>query len=259
MHPDILPLHAAIETRHWWFVARRRILHEILRTVASSGSEAHLLDLGCGTGGNIGDLCDSYRCIGVELDAAAVSFASERYPGCTFRRGSIYDPSSWGLADRVDVCFLTDVLEHLDDDRSAVENATQSLRTGGHLLITVPADPRLWSRHDRHHDHCRRYTHESLATLVSDLPVEVRLLSYFNSRLYRPIRAWRWLQNRSRWLAERGTTGDLSMPPAAVNRALTRMFLSEAEGLVAAIDQPELKYRRGVSLIAVCRRSKELA
>lgn len=44
----------------------------------------------------------------------------------------------------MDICLIMDVLEHLDDPESAVANAAEALRPGGHLLVTVPHDPTLW-------------------------------------------------------------------------------------------------------------------
>lgn len=39
MYPDILSLHAAIEEQHWWFVARRTILRDLLLSIEPSGEE----------------------------------------------------------------------------------------------------------------------------------------------------------------------------------------------------------------------------
>lgn len=253
MHPDILKLHADIEQDHWWFVARRRIVGDLLRVVHPAKG-ARLLDLGCGTGGNLHNLADQYTCIGVELDQEAVEFATSNHPRCRFTQGSIYAPETWGLREPVDVCLLMDVLEHLADDRTAMRNAAEVLRPGGHLLITVPSDPNLWSRHDVHHEHRRRYTMDSLAALLEDLPLERRLLSPFNAHLYPIVAASRWLQNRIAQLGRRGTTGDLSMPFVGLNWILERIFASERSRLRRAMDRPDDGFRRGVSLIALYRK-----
>jgi len=50
-----------------------------------------------------------------------------------------------------------DVLEHVDDDLGSFRALAQLLRPGGHLFVTVPAYPSLWSRHDDLHHHKRRY------------------------------------------------------------------------------------------------------
>src|SRR4029079_14886838 len=56
-----------------------------------------------------------------------------------------------------DLILLLDVLEHIADDVAALAAARRALRPGGHLLVTVPALPWLWSRHDEANHHHRRY------------------------------------------------------------------------------------------------------
>ncbi len=43
----------ALEDRHWWFVARRRILSEALTRCIDLPASAGILEAGCGTGGNL--------------------------------------------------------------------------------------------------------------------------------------------------------------------------------------------------------------
>jgi len=254
MHPDILPLHAAIEETHWWFVARRTIVRQILHSVLPAFSGRTLLDLGCGTGGNLGALRTEYSCTGIELDGNAVRFATNRYPEIEFHEASILDFKSWPIREPVDACILMDVIEHLDNDREAVENAIRSVKTGGYLLVTVPADPNLWSRHDEHHEHRRRYRPEDLRRLFSGLPMSEVLITGFNARLYWPIRVWRWLQIKVPGLRNRGTTGDLHMPPLVLNRLLTKVLAGESLRVQAALSGTGMPYSRGVSLLALMKK-----
>src|SRR5271154_127582 len=46
-------LHAQIEERHWWFVARRRILADLIANLAPPDPAATVLDVGCGAGANL--------------------------------------------------------------------------------------------------------------------------------------------------------------------------------------------------------------
>lgn len=255
MHPDILRLHAEIEEEHWWFVARREVVAGLVRRTVPAGEGRVVLDLGCGTGANLGALRHDYDCVGVELDEIAVSYAAERYPEATFRCASIDEPDTWELDGPVDVCLLLDVIEHLDDDRLALENAVEALTEGGHLILTVPADPRLWSRHDEHHEHRRRYTRDSLRDVVHGLRVEPRLVTGLNARLYLPIYAWRWIQRRARPASGSRTTGDLTLPPPLLNRVLRHVFAGERARIDRALDGAARPYRSGVSLLGVFRRT----
>ena len=62
-------LHADIEQRHWWFVARRRIMRRLVNRVVRPGPDVTVVDVGCGTGANIASLTDAYRCVGIDTSA----------------------------------------------------------------------------------------------------------------------------------------------------------------------------------------------
>lgn len=65
--------------------------------------------------------------------------------------------------------LLMDVLEHVqEDNRFLAEIVDRYLAKGGHLIITVPAFPFLYSRHDQFLGHFRRYTRKELVRLVED-------------------------------------------------------------------------------------------
>jgi SAM-dependent methyltransferase len=80
----------------------------------------------------------------------------------------------------VDSVVYINVLEHIEQDRSELENARQSLRPGGHLLVFVPALRWLYSDFDRHVGHFRRYTRKGLAQLAADVGFNVVKSQYFD-------------------------------------------------------------------------------
>ena len=150
--------------------------------------------------------------------------------------------------------LLMDVLEHVEDDFLLLSRLLEQLPEGGHLLLTVPADPRLWSEHDESFGHFRRYDLDRLEAVWSGLPVTPRLVSYYNTRLYPVIRAVRGISNR-RGKAGGASGTDFSLPPAPVNRSLEGLFAGEARALLRSLDRAGAPaYRRGASLIALLRR-----
>ncbi len=247
MQPDQFAAHARVEEHHWWFTARRTILLRLLAAVAEPG--AAVADIGCGTGGNAAAVAAAgHPVLGLDASPEAVAHATARFPMAAFRLSGQAMEAAPHLAAG-GVALLTDVLEHVADDRALLSDVVGALPVGGHLILTVPADPMLWSAHDTAFGHHRRYDREMLAALVGEQPVTVRLLSPFNSRL-RPLVAL-----RRRWgRATSSPGGDLDMPVGPFNQVLHRIFASEAAPLVAALDRGTAPFRRGVSLIAVLRR-----
>lgn len=254
MNEEQFRLHAEIEDQHWWFVARRQILRRLVEHLVPPSPEAKLIDVGCGTGGNIGGFAEDYDCLGIDTSTDAIQWAAQRFPKVQFVQGfapgDVFD--AMGEADLV---MLNDVLEHVEDDFRLLRSLVASMRPGAYLLLTVPADRKLWSEHDVSFGHFRRYTQTRLGSVWRELNVDVRLVSHFNTRLYLPVRAVRtWTRIRGKALGAAGT--DFAIPPAPLNRLLTRVFAGESGRLMNILQgQPRRGYRQGVSLIAVlqCR------
>jgi trans-aconitate methyltransferase len=62
-------------------------------------------------------------------------------------------------ADAFDLLLFLDVLEHIEDaERFLGTIIDENLARGGHVLVSVPAWPALFSSHDVHLRHNRRYT-----------------------------------------------------------------------------------------------------
>ena len=206
-----------------------------------------MVDIGCGTGANIGSLGTGYRGIGYDVSEEAVRHARERFPDATFVYGGVDE-----RAAGADLFLLMDVLEHVERDDLLLGGAIERARPGAWIFITVPADPELWSEHDVSFGHVRRYTRETLRTLLEAFPLEIRLLCAYNSRLYPLALAVRRLARlRGRSMGPAGT--DLVLPAAPVNAALRRILAGESGRLRRAFRGSVEGYRRGLSLIAVAR------
>lgn len=242
MRPEIYQRMAEVEERHWWFVGRRRIVDHLIAGLGLP-AEAAILDAGCGSGGNLAMLARHGRVQAFELDDQARAIAARR-SGLAVRPGHLPDglpPEAHGL----DLITLLDVLEHLDDDGAALRGLHERLTPGGHLLITVPALPALWSGHDEAHHHRRRYRKGALAALARAAGLEVELLTYYNFWLF-PALAGARLADR---LVKRGVDDGLNVPPAPLNRALTAIFASE-RFVIGRLPMPI-----GASLLMCARRA----
>ena len=56
---------------HWWYVARRRILHDLIAREIELPADARILEIGCGTGHNLSMLETFGRVDAIEVDGAA--------------------------------------------------------------------------------------------------------------------------------------------------------------------------------------------
>jgi hypothetical protein len=129
------------------------------------------------------------------------------------------------------------------DDLASLRAIHMRLKPGGALLLTVPANPWMWSAHDAAHHHFRRYTKKQLEELFLRSGLEIQLLSYFNTLLFPLVAAARVVGKITR----KGSADD-KLPSAWVNSTLNAVFGLEA-GLIGRFPMSF-----GVSLVAVVRR-----
>lgn len=80
----------------------------------------------------------------------------------------------------VDTIMLINVLEHVEDDVSALKAFVRVLKPSGHLLLFVPALAWLFSALDRRYGHYRRYHRRPLARMVSAAGFEIVVARYMD-------------------------------------------------------------------------------
>ena len=232
---------AKLDATHWWFTARRRILDRLIERVVKPPQDARILELGAGTGHNLAMLSRFGHVEASELDPIARELASERL-GRPVVEAALPDLMMFPAAT-YDLIALLDVLEHVVDDKGSLAAIFGRLKPGAALLLTVPANPWMWSAHDAAHHHHRRYRKREIAALARAAGYDIELLSPFNSLLFPPIAAVRFIGRL------RGDeSSDDAMPGALVNKTLEAVFGLERE-LIGRVPMPF-----GVSLVAVLRR-----
>jgi SAM-dependent methyltransferase len=83
-------------------------------------------------------------------------------------------------AYRFDSVLLSNVLEHIADDRAAVLRFKSVLPPGGKLVVLVPANPALFGSMDEAVGHYRRYTKQGLRELLAGCGFTVETLESMN-------------------------------------------------------------------------------
>ena len=238
MDRDVYDRMAQHDATHWWYVARRRILAGLIADRVRPAKNARILEVGCGTGHNFDMLGQFGTVDAIEIDDGARAVAETRL-GRPILTAPL--PALTGIADGAyDMIALLDVLEHIDDDHASLASLRRKLKPGGKILLTVPANPWMWSAHDRAHHHHRRYTKAGLAQVAQNAGLKIDLISPFNSLLF-PVAAAARLVGK---LMGKSTSDD-QMPSAPVNAVLTRIFGLERH-LVGRLPLPA-----GVSIVAI--------
>ncbi len=182
-----------VEDSHWWFVGRRAILESFVEPIATdlkaSGEPVKILDVGCGTGANLEMLAAFGEPEGVDMSDDALAFCRER--GLKVSKGLAEElPFEDGAFD-----FATalDVIEHLDDDVAGLKEMFRVVRSGGRVLIFVPAFMWLWGVQDDISDHRIRYTKQQITDRIEQAGFQVDRATYANITFFAPILAGRTL------------------------------------------------------------------
>jgi SAM-dependent methyltransferase len=232
----------ALELKHWWFRGRRRVLVDMLRQATAPGDRPRILDFGCGTGGNTSSYGHLGWVVGIEPDAFAVRLAHARGRALFCRSSGTHLPFRSGAFDAV---VASDVLEHIEDDSTAVLEIARVLRPRGVVVISVPAHQWLFSQHDAALHHFRRYSKAGLSDLLRRGGLSVRHLSYWNAAIFPAICLRRLLGKKRSAHQPRLET---KLPPWMINEGLARLLAAEA----AILRHTSLPW--GVSLVAVAER-----
>jgi SAM-dependent methyltransferase len=234
-----------LEEANWWYVGRRDLVLKMAAQVDNGLSDKPLkiLDAGCGTGINLKYFQILGDVYGLDISKNALIFSRIRgLPSLIC--GSVDKlPFKNGLFNLV---LALDVIEHIDEDISAVMELNRVLKPGGCLIITVPAFRFLWTDHDLAVHHKRRYTRSGLLNILQLGGFETERATYWNSFLFLPVATVRLLKRFYRSGDDIQT--DLAKLPSPLNGLLLGLIRIENE-ILKRFDSPV-----GISVICICRK-----
>jgi hypothetical protein len=161
---------------HWWFKARILIFDSIIKQLITS-NKIKILDYGSGIGPNI-KMLKKYG----EVDAVEPHCETAKYIKKKFNINVIKK-----IKKKYDLIILTDVIEHIKNDKKKIRELINLVKKNGYLFITAPAFQILYSEKDKYLHHYRRYNLCGLKKLLPNDENEIIKLSYYNSLLFPPI------------------------------------------------------------------------
>jgi 2-polyprenyl-3-methyl-5-hydroxy-6-metoxy-1,4-benzoquinol methylase len=144
-----------------------------------------VIETGCGSGNFTRYLTDCDEVIAIdEVEACAEQARAKfaEYPNLHFECLDILDPAFRKLkALGADSIVCLNVLEHVKDDRLALEQMREVLAPGGRAIFLLPAFQSLYGPIDRNLVHFRRYSKRSWKTLAENAGFHIQRSRYFNS------------------------------------------------------------------------------
>jgi SAM-dependent methyltransferase len=195
--------------------SRRRARNALRRHLSVPAREAVLLEAGCSSGFLLGELIEDWPdslVIGSDYILGPLQRLAERMPALPLLRFDLVKcplPSS-----SVDAVVLLNVLEHIEDDASALGQVARVLRPGGVAVLEVPAGPHLYDVYDKYLQHFRRYRLAQFSSLVERTGLRVVDGSHLGFTLYP---AFAWVKRRNRRLLD----APAEVQRAAVERSIT--------------------------------------
>jgi SAM-dependent methyltransferase len=256
MQPEMYTYLAKKQDTYWWNRARRSMGQALLRRHGAP-QQGRWLDLGCGTGGNLGIAEDfeAEMVIGTDLSQLALDLAQDKFPQARLVRADI----SGGLpfADNsFDVVTVFGLICHhwVKSDGAALAEVKRILRPGGMMLITEPAFPILSREWDKAVMAARRYRRHDLMELCRQAGLKPLFASYFTSFGFPILLGLRTLNRLTSIFRRRDDppddAGAESKPlPAWLNATLHAAAAAEGKAIAAGLPMPF-----GVTLVLVATR-----
>lgn len=211
------------ERFHWWIRTRYNYIDKALSFI--SKDKLRIAEFGCGSCQNLWYLRNKSQKI-----HSLVGIDPEMPEDIEFDWMTSEDRIERDLNAKIespDLLLGMDVLEHIEDDFSALDSWVKHMGKDSIILLTVPAFQSLWSYHDEFLDHKRRYTKEDLLSLSNRCGLEPIFLNYAFGPLFPVVWIVRKIIGRND--SQKDSSSDLKQPFWIINNALRLLGWLEAK------------------------------
>jgi len=160
-----------------WVPAPRYLLRrDRLLAHLSPLRPGRVIEVGCGSGAFLHELqLRGFRCTGLDTSAAAIATSRLLLGGAI----ELYDRAQPNWEGQFDYLVACEVLEHIEDDKTALQSWLKWLKGGGTVFLSVPAHMSLWGPHDVFSGHVRRYSRDALDSLARECGVVDRRIECY--------------------------------------------------------------------------------
>jgi len=125
---------------YWRIKERRVFIKEVISNYqrANKDKKCFVLDAGCGDGVNLMVLqkMENLKIFGIDNNPLRVSRAKALFPNFNIKESDILRTDF--NQEMFDIVILSHVLEHIEDDRGAIDEIKRILKPGGILILLIP-------------------------------------------------------------------------------------------------------------------------
>jgi len=234
-----------VEKAHWYNIGKREFVRRWILKAGPPKKDEVLLDCGAGTGLFAKEMEAHCQVLALDALEPALELLRQR-----FRPEQVIQITGKDIPlPDASVNYLTalDVVEHIEDDVTAVQGFHRVLKPDGVAVITVPASMLLWSDWDVSMHHFRRYDRKGLLALFPKSDWEILHINYTNSLAFLPsliVRKWR--SRKPIKPEEEQSRAEYRIPPRWLNGLLKWVFVKTSMW--------RLPMPFGVSLLLVARK-----
>ncbi|MEE3373029.1 MAG: class I SAM-dependent methyltransferase [Planctomycetota bacterium] len=252
MNPAEYHIMAAVEDAHWWYRGLRGILTDTIRKIGLDCGASRVLDAGCGTGANLRLLQSELNPLwsgGFDFSDLALEYCREKVPEADIVRHDIRKP--FPCCHPLDLIISMDVLyvPGLEASRPGMQALADNLKTGGHLVLNLPAYNWLYSEHDRAIHTSERVTKRQVERYVESLGLKAVLTTYRLCFLFPIVVAARLPSLICRKPEAAKARSDTRMPSKLSNLVFTRVLSLENRLVALGLRMPF-----GSSVFSVARK-----
>ena len=163
-----------VESNYFWFKCRRKKIIGFFKKYISTHKK--IIEIGSGTGSvSRALLNEGYKPAVGELHLSGLYYA-KNYGIKDLYQFDLFTPP---FLNEFECVGMFDVLEHLEEDVLAIKSVAKILKPKGRIILTVPAHNWLWNRDDKIAGHKRRYSKETLVSVVESAGFNVLEVRYF--------------------------------------------------------------------------------
>ena len=216
----------------------------LFNLIASKVTGTTVVDIGCGSGffGNL--LVERHKeVIGIEPNDDMRVLASRINPKVTVIPGRAEDVVDL-VTKSVETVVMLDVLEHVENDGEQVQKVQQVLVEHGQFIVVVPACPFLYGERDKGMHHYRRYTADSLRTVLTQNGFEINTMRHWNMLGFFPYLISEKIFHKPLTSKLRGST--MVGVGGRILRKVLNLWFKRVENV--------FDFRFGLSIIAVARK-----